>query len=119
MKRKPIDETVDAILAIYKKIDKGEIESEEEARKAIKAEVQSWRNYKTLVSFNPQTTILPAEVAFKNGAIGPFHEELSRLRRLRDAFQGPDYRDALELAIRAVRIVGMIRLKDLREILKK
>ena len=119
MKKKPIDETVDAILAIYKKIDKGEIESEEEARKAIKAEVQSWRDYKTLVSFDPRTTILPAEVAFKNGAIGSFHEELSRLRRLRDAFQGPGYRDSLELAISAIQIVGKMRLKDLKEILKK
>jgi hypothetical protein len=35
MKKKPIDETVDAIFAIYRKIDKGEIESEEEARKEI------------------------------------------------------------------------------------
>ena len=119
MKKKPIDETVDAILAIYHKITQGEIESEEEARKAIKAEVQRWRDYKTLVSFDPRTTILPAEVAFKNGAIGPFHEELSRLRRLRDAFQGPDYRDALELAISAIQIVCKMRLKDLMEVSRK
>ena len=117
MKKKPIDETVDNILAIYRKIDKGEIESEEEARKAIKHEVQSWRSYKALVSFDPRTTALPAEVAFRNGAIGPFHEELSKLRRFRDAFQG-DYRDAFELAISAIQIVCMIRLKDLRHILK-
>jgi len=119
MKKKPIDETVDNILAIYRKIDKGEIESEEEARKAINHEVQSWRGYKTFVSFDPRTTILPAEVAFRNGAIGPFHEELSKLRRLRDAFQGPDYRDALELAISAIQIVCHMRLKDLKEVLKK
>lgn len=119
MKRKPIDETVDAILDIYHKITQCEIESEEEARKAIKAEVQSWRNYKTLVSFDPRTTVLPAGVAFKNGAIGPFHEELEVLRQLRDAFVGPKYRNALDLAINAIQIVGKIRLKDLKEILKK
>lgn len=51
--------------------------------------------------------------------IEPFHEELEVLRQLRDAFVGPKYRNALDLAVSAIRIVGMIRLKDLKEILKK
>lgn len=49
----------------------------------------------------------------------PFHEELEALRQLRDAFQGPDYRDALELAISAIQIVCHMRLKDIKEVLKK